>query len=364
MNILIFNWRDPKNPKSGGAEIVTLEHATAWIKAGHKVTWFASRFPNSKAEEYLNGISLIRGGNFITVYLLAPIFYLFTKNKFDLVIDEIHGIPFFTPFYVRKPKIAFIHEVAGEIWDHMFPFPLNKIGKTAESFYFKFYRNIKFWTDADSTIEDLIKKGIKRKNCIAISCPINYSSLKTLPVKERKPTFIFVSRVVKMKGIEDVLQAFVYILKDLPDAQLWIVGDGDKKYIDELKETIKSYSIESKVKFFGRVDENKKFELLKKAHLLLHASVKEGWGLVVIEAASQATPSVVYNVGGLRDSVKDNKTGIVLKENNFREMAKEAVTLFKNKKKYKIIQENALIWAKSLNWKDATKQSLDLINNL
>jgi len=362
MNILILNWRDPKNPKSGGAEIVTMEHAKAWIKAGHKVTWFTSKFKNSKTEETIDGIKIVRAGNYFTVYLLAPIFYLFTKNKFSLVIDEIHGIPFFTPFYVRKPKIAFIHEVAGGIWDYMFPFPFNKIGKALEPLFFASYKNVVFMTVSNSTSDDLVKLGIRRKNIHVI---LNGISLKTVKAqKESNPTFIFVSRVVKMKGIEEVLRAFFYILRELKDAKLWIVGDGDKKYIDDLKETIKLYSISSKVKFFGKVDENKKFELLKKAHLLLHSSVKEGWGLVVIEAASQATPSVVYNVAGLRDSVKSGKTGIILKENNCKEMAKEAVGLFRDKKRYETLQRNSLAWAKSLNWKDATKQSLDLINSL
>src|SRR3989304_4913798 len=96
MRILILNWRDPKNPKSGGAEIVTLEHAKAWVKKGHKVTWFTSKFAGSKGTE------------------------------------KIHGIPFFTPLYVKKPKIAFIHEVANEIWNYMYSFPINKIGKSIE----------------------------------------------------------------------------------------------------------------------------------------------------------------------------------------------------------------------------------------
>jgi len=364
MNILIINWRDPKNPKSGGAEIVTLAHAKAWVANGNKVTWFTSEFKKSKREEVIEGINVLRRGNILTVFLYAFIFYLFAGQKFDLVVDEIHGIPFFTPLYVRKPKIAFIHEVAGEIWDYMFLFPINKIGKTAEYFYFKFYKNVKFWTDANSTIEDLVKMGIKKKNCTAISCPTSHVSLSVIPKKEIVPTFIFVSRIVKMKGIEDVLRAFFYILREVPDSQLWIIGDGDKKYIDDLKETIKTYSIDSKVKFFGRVDENKKFELLKKAHILLHASVKEGWGLVVIEAASQATPSVVYNVSGLKDSVKDGKTGVVLKENNCKEMAREAVELFKDKKRYAAFQKNALALAKSLTWKDATEKSLNLIKSL
>lgn len=364
MHILILNWRDPKNPRSGGAEIVTLEHAKAWVRKGNSVTWFTSKFKNSQKSEKIQGVNIVRRGNFFTVYLHALFFYLFSKNKFDLVIDEIHGLPFFTPLFARIPKIAFIHEVADEIWDYMFPFPLNKIGKFIEPLYFKLYKNVKFWTDADSTIDDLVKKGIKRKNSIAINCSINNKVLSKLPNKEKIPTFIFVSRVVKMKGIEEVIRAFFYILKELKDARLWIVGDGEKSYVEELKETMRSFSISTKVKFFGRVDENKKLELMKKAHLLLHASIKEGWGLVVIEAASQGTPSVVYNVAGLKDSVKDEKTGIVLKENNSKEMAGQAIELLNNKKKYEDFQKNGLLWAKSLTWDKTTSKSLRLLEEV
>lgn len=364
MNILILNWRDIKNPKSGGAEIVTMEHAKAWAKKGNSVTWFTSEFENSKKEEKIKDVNIVRRGSFITVYLYAPFFYLASKTKFDLVIDEIHGLPFFTPFYVRKPKIAFIHEVADEIWDYMFPFPVNIFGRFIEPIYFLFYKRIKFWTDAQSTIDDLIAKGIKRSNCIAINCPVNNKSVNALPKKEKVPTFIFVSRVVKMKGVEEVIRSFFYILRELKDARLWIVGDGDKNYIEELKEIMRSYSISTKVKFFGKVKDNKKLELMRKAHLLLHASIKEGWGLVVIEAASQGTPSVVYNVAGLRDSVKNEKTGIVLEENNAKEMARKTIGLIKSDKKYKDFQKNGVVWAKSLTWDKATKQSEALLNEV
>lgn len=343
---------------------MTLEHAKAWVKNGHIVTWFTSKFSGARKEEKIGGVNIVRRGSYLTVFLYAPFFYLFSKQKFDLVIDEIHGIPFFTPLFVRIPKIAFIHEVAAEIWDYMFPFPLNKIGKFIEPLYFKIYANMIFWIDADSTIDDLEKKGIKKSNCNVINCPASNKTLLGLPNKEKIPTFIFVSRVVRMKGIEDVIKAFFYIQKELKDAKLWIVGDGDKKYIEELKETIRSYSISTKVNFFGHVSSDKKLELMKKSHLLLHASVKEGWGLVVIEAASQATPSVVYNVSGLKDSVKNGKTGIVLEENNAKEMAKEALMLINNKKKYLSFQKNGLLWAKSLSWERATKQSEALLNQV
>ncbi|HYM65041.1 MAG TPA: glycosyltransferase family 4 protein [Candidatus Sulfotelmatobacter sp.] len=361
MNILILNWRDTKNPKSGGAELVTLEHAKAWVKKGHKVTWFTSEFEGSKKEEKIDSVNIIRRGNYLTVFFYAPFFYLFSRNEFDLVIDEIHGIPFFTPLYVRKPKIAFIHEVADEIWDYMYPFPFNKIGKILERLIFVFYKNVKFMTASNSTKAVLKKFGIKEKNITVIISGLSDKPINKLPIKEKLPTFIFVSRVVKMKGIEEVVKAYFHILRSVKDANLWIVGNGEKKYVNSLKKMMESYSISTKVKFFGHVSNDKKLELMRKSQLLLHASVKEGWGLVVIEAASQGTPSVVYNVAGLKDSVVNDKTGIVISKNIPSELGERAMELLENKKKYYIFQKNGIQRAKSLKWEKSVSQSLVLI---
>jgi glycosyltransferase involved in cell wall biosynthesis len=219
-------------------------------------------------------------------------------------------------------------------------------------------------TVSESTKKSLSNIGIKTENINVIHNGISNHVLTKLPVKEKVPTFIFMSRIVKMKGIEDVIKAFFDIQKQLRSAQLWIIGEGDGKYLEQLNKLIKLYSLSSKIRFFGRVDEKAKLELLKKAHILLHASVKEGWGLVVIEAGSQGTPAVVYDVDGLRDSVKNDKTGIVLEKNTPEEMSNQAIKLIKDKAEYEKLQDNVLVWAKSLTWEEATKQSLKLITNL
>lgn len=363
MKILILNWRDIRNPKSGGAEIVTFEHAKAWVKAGHKVAWFTSKFKGSSKNELIEGIEIIRGGNALTVYLLAPFYYFFSRLRFDVVIDEIHALPFFTPLYVKVPKVVFIHEVAREIWNYMLPFPIGGIGRLLELLYFKLYKNQLFWTDAGSTIDELVKFGINRSSCIAIPCAIQNKVLEVLPNKENDPTFIFISRLVRMKGVEEVIRAFSIIKKEKKDAQLWILGGGDENYVSYLHNITKDLGVDKEVKFFGYVTEKKKLELVRRAHILLHASVKEGWGLVVIEAASQGTPAVVYNVSGLRDSVINGKTGIVLTENSPKDLAKEAIFLMADKKRYVQFQNNCLKWAKSLKWDDITQDSLRLIES-
>lgn len=364
MRILILNWRDPLNPKSGGAEIVTLRHAKSWVKKGHSVTWFTTSFPSAPYKEVLDGIEIIRKGNSLTVYFFAVIFYFSLLKSFDIVIDEIHGLPFFTPLYVKKPKIVFIHEVAKEIWDYMYPFPINIIGKFIEPWYFKLYKQTMFWVTAPSTVDDLESYGISRKHCNVILSPANNASVESLPKKEKKLTCIFVSRLVKMKGIEEIIKSFAFIIREVVDAQLWVIGGGTVEYMNFLKKMAGDYGLKNNISFFGNISEAKKLEYMRHSHFLLHASVKEGWGLVVIEAASQATPAVVYNVAGLKDSVKNGVTGVVLSKNSPQEMAREILKLTKDKRRYKFLQKNALALSKNLTWEKATKQSLELLQNV
>ncbi len=370
MNILILNWRDVRHPKSGGAELVTMEHAKSWVAAGNSVTWLTASYTGAKKESTVEGVDFVRRWGSLTVYLYAPIYLLANAKRFDVIVDEVHGFPFFSPLFTRTPVVVFIHEIAGEIWDSMFPFPKNILGKLLERWYFSVYKHCLFWTDAPSTVDELVERGISREQCAAIPCPIiiderlmikdkrsktNHSS------KEAQPTFLFVSRVVRMKGIEEVIKAFSFIVREQHSARLWIIGGGEDSYLQELKQMLKEYGVMKHVTFFGVVSEEKKYRFMAKSHIFLHASVKEGWGLVVLEAASVGTPSVVYNVPGLRDVVKNGKTGIVCRENSPREMAREAMMLYKNKTLYRTLQENGYAWVKSFHWSEVAKQSMKLL---
>lgn len=365
MNILILNWRDVRHPKSGGAELVTMEHAKAWVRAGNRVTWLTASYPGAKNESTVDGVHFVRRWGSLTVYLYAPIYLLANARFADVIVDEVHGFPFFSPIFTRKPVVVFIHEVAGEIWDYMFPFPKNILGRALERWYFRLYRKNFFWTDAPSTVSELVTHGIPREHCVAIPCPIvrPMTIQLNLQKKEKDPTFLFVSRVVRMKGIEEIIKAFSFIYRTEPKAKLWIVGSGEASYIGELKKMFTEYGVDSAVTFFGEVSEQKKYELMARAKLLLHASVKEGWGLVVLEAARVGTPAIVYNVNGLKDVVINGKTGVVLRSNSPIEMAHEALTLLRDAERYRTYQENGKKRIRGLRWADVTRQSLQLLMN-
>ncbi len=368
MNILIFSWRGPGHPHAGGAEYSTHQHAKGWIKAGHKVTLFTSSFEGAKSEDEVDGITIIRRGSQVfSVQLWAVIWYLFGKHSgFDIVMDEVHGIPFFTPLFVRAPKFVFIHEVAKEVWRlNPWPRPFNLIpaliGTLFEPMIFKtLYKKIPFMTVSESTKNDLINWDIPENHITVVHNGFERENYK-LQKKDSKRAIIYLGALSKDKGIEDALACFEIISKNNSDYQFWIVGKGDNQYLKYLKKKAHDLGIEKNVTFFGFVSEERKYDLLSRASLLINPSIREGWGLVVIEAASVGTPTIGYNVVGLRDSIKDGQTGILCQANPV--SCAEAV-LSLDEKKYQKLKQNSLTWSKNFDWKKSVKQSLELIKSV
>lgn len=368
MNILMFSWRGPGHPHFGGAEINTLENVTTWAKAGHNVVWFTSSFYGSSPQGMVNGVEIIRKGsqNF-EVHLAAFWWYLFAPHpKFDVVVDQFHGIPFFTPLYVRAPKLAFIHEVAHEVWWlNPWPKPLNLIpgilGTALEPMIFLLYRNIPFMTVSESTKADLVKFGISKNNVHVFLSGVILQLPSPLPKKERQKTIIYLGALSRDKGVEDALITFSEINKVRPNWKYWIVGKGGPEYLEYLENHCRVLKIEKKVKFWGFVSAAQKFVLLARAHLLINPSVREGWGLINIEANTVGTPVIGYDVPGTRDAVLHNKTGILSPLGHPEILAKNAIYLIDNPKYYRKLATGGRWWSKQFSWAKFTKQSLALI---
>lgn len=369
--ILILNWRDIKNPSGGGAEILTQEIAKRWVRMGHEVTQISSMFKNAKKEEILDGVRILRMGHpdirffFSSVHFKAFLYYMNNlRNEIDLVVDEIHGMPFFTPIFVRKKKIVLICEVAGDLWYETFGKVFGILGRSVEIFCLRFlYKSMHFITISNSTKKQLISEGINKEKIHVIPMGISVPDKLKEVNKEKNPTIIFVGRLAKTKGIEDAIVAINKIKEKIPDISFWIVGRGDRKYVKTLKKLVSKYKLGSNIIFLGFVEEKNKFELMSKAHILVAPSIKEGWGLIVPEAGFVGTPSIVYDVQGLRDIVTNGINGIKISSNPDL-IAKEAINLFRNKKFYKKIQKGAMESSRKYTWDDSSKMAFSIINEL
>lgn len=372
MNILLFSWRGPNHPNAGGAEISSHEHAKGWVREGHKVTLFTSFFSGAKREEVIDGIAIKRyGRQMFGVQWEAFVWYLFKAHeKFDLVIDQFHGIPFFTPIYIRAKKLAFIHEVAKEVWSlNSWPKPYNLlptiIGTILEPLIFKFfYRNTPFMTVSDSTKQDLILWGIQSQKIAVIHNGVIVPRKLQLFQKEKEPTLIFLGAISRDKGIEESLKAFARLYSQNKKYKLWVVGKAEGNYLERLKILSNRLGIKKGVTFYGFVNETKKFKLLAKAHILINTSVREGWGLVVIEAASVGTPTLAFDAPGLRDSIKDKVTGLLCKRRDTDELANLIKETIEDKTLFNDLSKNAYAWSEKFNWDKSVALSLQLIKRI
>jgi len=354
-SILIFNLRDIKNPNAGGAEVFTHEVAKIWVNSGNKVTMVVSNFKNGEKYELLDGVEIIRLGNMYSVFWLAERYYKkHLKGKYDIIIDEYTLRPFITPNFVKEPIIFLVHELVRDKYFHVLPPVLSHIlYYYLEPRWLMNYVNIPTVTVSDSTKDDLIDYGFKEIYMVPVG--INFEPINQIPVKEKDPTFLFLGLLKKTNLVDHALEAFKIIAQKLPKANLWIVGRGPEA--DKLKKLARGL----RVTFFGYVSEEKKLELMRRAHVLLVPAIREGWGLVVTEANACGTPSIGYNVPGLRDSIKDKETGL-LTERNPEALAATISEFLVNDDLRQKLSENALKWSKTFSWDKTSEKFIKVLD--
>ncbi|MBI4227066.1 MAG: glycosyltransferase family 4 protein [Candidatus Omnitrophica bacterium] len=309
MRILLLSWRDPKNPLAGGAEVLTEALAARWLARGHQVTWYASRFPGAPAEEAVGGIRYLRAGGRWSVYWHAFARYRRQwQGHYDVIVDEINTIPFFSSWYAREPVILHFNQLAHEVWFYECPLPVAIVGYLLEPLALWPYRRRHVITISESAKRDLLRLGFSAERVAVM--PMGPAPTPPLPPapRETAPTVLFVGRLKRAKRVDHVLRAMAG-LSDLSRAQLWIVGNGDADYRRALERLSGRLGLTGRVTFFGAVPEEEKHRLMQRAHVLAVPSVREGWGLVVSEAGVWGTPSAVYPVPGLIDSTRHNVTG-------------------------------------------------------
>ncbi|MFA5724197.1 MAG: glycosyltransferase family 4 protein [Candidatus Pacearchaeota archaeon] len=352
--ILMLAWKDMFHPKKGGAEVVTDIYLKSLVKSGHKVTLFTAKYKCSKSNEKYNGYNIIRSGNSLGVYLKGLLYAKKNENKFDIIIDQVNTVPFFTPLLIKKNKrVAFFHQLCLNIWFYEMPFPISLIGNLSERIYLKLYSNTKTFTVSNSSKQDLVKYAWMNPNNIKVL--ENQIDFKPLTASKTKQNYvIFVGRLTKSKRVDDCIKALSRIKNK--QTKLVIVGNGSQKYQDYLEKLTNKLNLTPRVIFTKNIDNKQRNKLMQEALAILVTSVKEGWGLIVTEANANRTIAITYNIDGLRDA-NTNKTGIITEKNTPIELAKEIDFIIANPELRKSKETIALEFAKEHNdWNKNCKE--------
>lgn len=346
MRVLWYNWRDIKHPDAGGAEVFTHEIMRRLVNRGYQITLFTAHFPHANSEDNIDGVKIVREGGKYTVYNRARGYYEKNKSKFDLVVDESNTRPFLTPKFIKgKPLLALYHQLSRDGWFYETPFPLNFIGyHYLELKWLSYYKDVPIVTVSRSTREDLERYGMKK--IFMVPEGLSVTPLSEVKPKGASPILVFMGRLKNHKLPDHAIRAFALIKNQIPDAHMWVIGDG------YLRGRLEKMACKDVI-FYGRVSNELKYDLLSKAHLMLMPGVREGWGLVVTETNAMGTPAVAYDIAGVRDSVVDGETGVLTRVNTPEDLARNALDLLRRPEFLKKLSVNALSFSRKFSW-DAT----------
>lgn len=359
MKILVINWQDIKNPRAGGAEVHLHDFFGRIARMGHDVTVIVSGFKGAPREEIIDGMKIYRigGRNYFNLVLLFVYWTKFHKMDFDVIVLDINKIPFFTLLLEKKPKIGIAHHLFGKSIFLEVPAPMALYVYLTELIFFKLAKNLPFIAVSPSTAAELKKRGVKNVKII-YNC-VNRERFRVLGIpKTPYPSVTYLGRITKYKSIDHLIDAFRIVKNRVPEAKLTIVGEGPyrKKLMD--------YAKRLDVEFTGFVSEEEKVEILNRSWVVVNPSVKEGWGLTVIEANACGTPVIAADSPGLRDSVKNGETGILYPYGDIEKLAEEITRVLTDEELRENLSKNALTWSQNFDCNKNAKKLLRFLEEM
>jgi glycosyltransferase involved in cell wall biosynthesis len=299
--IVFLAHRDLDNPAAGGSELLVDRLADGLTRLGHQVTLLCGG-PAS-----YRGYRVVSAGGEFGHYLRARTAFARQVGETDLLVEVCNGMPYLAPLWHHGPTLCLVNHVHTDLWKMRFGGPLAPAARIG--------RRLEHWALAGaaarhrsllvavspSTAHALRAIGVERGRIRVVHNGVEEP--EPLVRRSPEPLFVAVGRLVEYKRIDLLLRLWERV-RPVTGGRLVIVGDGpERSRLEQLAGP--------GVEFTGHVSEAEKHRLLCEAWLLLHPSAVEGWGLVVTEAATRETPTVAFDVPGLRDSVVDGETGVL-----------------------------------------------------
>ncbi len=308
MKIIWFSHRDIKNPRAGGAERTIYEVGKRLVLKNHELIWISVSWDGKVNEENLDGIIVRREKNNVILHL--KVLPIIKGENPDVIIDDMgHAVPFLSEDFTKIPGTVFFRHLHRRSLKGQVGFSLRFLISGLEAFYPVFYRKWPFVTETNSSINDLINLGIKKERIIKI--PPAVDTEKFEPSKKfEDPTIVYFGGFRDYKRPWEILYVFKELLKMNNKIKLIMIGAGPS--LEKTTNIAKEFGIMNNIKFTGRVSDNELYNIVNKAWINVHTSTTEGFGLSVLEASSAGTPTVAYNVPGIRDIIVNGVNGFLV----------------------------------------------------
>lgn len=362
-HLLAINFRDPRHPEAGGAEL-HLEHILrAAVSQGWRVTWLAAGFPGAEPEITFHEMRVVRRGSWWNFNWVVPgvLRREFSNPAPALVVEDVNKVPCFTPRWTRSPVSVVVPHLFGSAAFQEAAAPIALYVVALEQLIPWAYRRSRFVVISESTRDDLIYRGIPAADITVVHCGLDHQTYRPDPAVARtsQPTILFVGRLRRYKGVDWVMRSLPRVRVRVPEARLVVIGDGP--HAPALRAQAEALGVADAVEFRGFATRADKVRALQESWVLVQPSPKEGWGLTVVEAGACGTAVVAADSPGLRDSVRRDVTGLLVRYGDDAALAEALVRVLTSDTLRHHLATAGIEWAARFHWPECGARSLEAL---
>jgi len=344
----ILAWRDLVDIEAGGSELHAARVLSLWAEAGIEITMRTSYAQGHPYTGTRDGYRIVRKhGRFMVFPTTVVSELLGSLGPRDGIIEIWNGVPFLTPVWARGPRSTWIHHVHRDMWEMVLEPGLAKAGKFFEHRIAPpLYRRTPIVTLSESSRAEIIEYLGLPASRVRVVPPGIDQRFHPSGAKSETPLVVAVGRLMPSKRFDDLIATMAEVRILVPTAELVIVGDGYER--PALEEQIASIGAHSWIRLAGRVSDEELLSLYRKAWLVASASIAEGWGMTLTEAAGCGTPSVATDIAGHRDSVAPDLSGLLARTP--RDFTEQIAAVLTNTALRDRLSVGALQHAATLTW--------------
>jgi glycosyltransferase involved in cell wall biosynthesis len=332
----------PKLGVADGITTVVFNVTKELAKRGHEVTVYTSNLIDLHGNSFLtSGCSAINGvnvnyfkttGRFKTFIATPAMLFLLSKNLSNYDVVHIHDCRSFQGIvaylFAKLKNVPYVFQPHGSY----FPSLSDSLSSTIAKVVLDKLVSGKIIRDASTIIalsemeaeqyqhiEGLSKRIRIVPNGIALS---EYSDLppkgyfkKKFDIQDNKKILLYLGRIHKTKGIDFLIKAFAYLIKDMKcDNTVLVVAGPDDGYLAEAMSLAGSLGISDSILFTGFIDSKDKFAAYMDSNLFLTPSFY-GFPVTFLEACAVGTPIITTTLGDKLSWI-DGKIGYVTNPNH------------------------------------------------
>jgi glycosyltransferase involved in cell wall biosynthesis len=357
VKILLVNWNDRENPWAGGAEIHLHEIFGRLARRGHEIDLVTSGWPGAAPAAELDGLRVRRlGGRYSFAWHARPaVRAQLAARAYDVIVEDINKVPLYLCRLTDLPFCAVVPHLFGTTAFLEANWALAAIVWAAELLIPRVYRRAAFHAISDSTRDDLVRRGVPRERIAVIYPGVDAAWYHPDPGTPRaeRPTFLYVGRLKRYKGVEIALRALAAARVTRGDLVLEIAGQGDDQA--RLERLAGTLGVADAVRFLGFVSDEEKRRVMRRAWAVVLASSKEGWGISNVEAAACGTPALASDSPGLRESVRDGVSGFLVPHGDVQALARRMLELAGDSGLVTRLGRGARAFAAGLSWDRAAQ---------